>query len=565
MLLPIACEPLESRTLLSLVLATNPPLTTGDNGGPILADPHVALVFWGGGWSGSPVPSVTQVQMAAQTVLTSRYTYDLSAYRAALGGGGSIYGSYFVTSTSPPAQFTTDDMLAMLQSSINAGALPRPTVDNHLLYMVIPQAGSNDPSELLGGFHSYDLDNQNNRFYYGWTVNDGTIDTISYYLSHEIVEAMTDPDGTAIQVNPRDPVFWNEVSDGPAQAYTARLNGFLMQSYWLQSKNAYVIGTGAQDISNVGGHLVINGDQLANKNDTITVTPASGGGINVNINGESFGLIGGSVNDITLSGLTGNDTIRIQASQRATVNGGDGTDAIHFDGNDSLLPSVLLPSGGDDSVFLNSASVTVNASQRLGALTVGINSTFVVSPGGSKVLTVTGVTVGIGAVLDLNDNDMIVDYPTGSASPQGIIQTDINNGRSSSWYGPGIISTAARMQLYNTTLGVLSASQYKSIYGPAATFAGQTIDNSAVLIKYTYYGDADFNGIVNFDDYSRIDSSFGTERTGWLNGDFDGNGNINFDDYALIDLAFNTQSIAQRTGRATPRGEVKSARLFQLR
>ena len=60
-------------------------------------------------------------------------------------------------------------------------------------------------------------------------------------------------------------------------------------------------------------------------------------------------------------------------------------------------------------------------------------------------------------------------------------------------------------------------------------------------MKYTYYGDTDFNGVVNFDDYSRTDAGFNNGRTGWLNGDFDGNGIVNFDDYSLIDLAFNTQ------------------------
>jgi len=90
----------------------------------------------------------------------------------------------------------------------------------------------------------------------------------------------------------------------------------------------------------------------------------------------------------------------------------------------------------------------------------------------------------------------------------------------------------------------MEASDYKSVYGQNATFDGQSIDSTAVLVKYTYYGDADFNGKVNFDDYARIDAGFGAHRTGWLNGDFDGNGAINFDDYALIDLAFNSQGVA---------------------
>jgi hypothetical protein len=68
-------------------------------------------------------------------------------------------------------------------------------------------------------------------------------------------------------------------------------------------------------------------------------------------------------------------------------------------------------------------------------------------------------------------------------------------------------------------------------------------------VKYTYYGDADFNGVVNFDDYSRIDNGFSTGKSGWLNGDFDGNGVVNFDDYSLIDLAFNGQTIARKPAK----------------
>ena len=59
------------------------------------------------------------------------------------------------------------------------------------------------------------------------------------------------------------------------------------------------------------------------------------------------------------------------------------------------------------------------------------------------------------------------------------------------------------------------------------------------LVRYTIYGDADLNGVVNFDDYARTDNGFLNNRTGWVNGDYDYNNLINFDDYSLIDLAFN--------------------------
>ena len=53
-----------------------------------------------------------------------------------------------------------------------------------------------------------------------------------------------------------------------------------------------------------------------------------------------------------------------------------------------------------------------------------------------------------------------------------------------------------------------------------------------VLVRYTSYGDADLNGVVNFDDYARTDPGFANSRTGWVNGDFDYDNVVNFDDYA---------------------------------
>jgi len=42
-----------------------------------------------------------------------------------------------------------------------------------------------------------------------------------------------------------------------------------------------------------------------------------------------------------------------------------------------------------------------------------------------------------------------------------------------------------------------------------------------VLIKFTYYGDADFNGKIDSNDYSHIDFGFNhAGSTGWANGDF---------------------------------------------
>jgi hypothetical protein len=141
--------------------------------------------------------------------------------------------------------------------------------------------------------------------------------------------------------------------------------------------------------------------------------------------------------------------------------------------------------------------------------------------------------------LNLADNDLIV-----TAGDRALVQAQVAFARhGGAWDKPGITSAAAASApQHNTTLGVLSGQQYRAMNGTGATFDGFAVADSDVLVKYTYYGDTDFNGKVNFDDYVRTDVGFNNHLSGWMNGDFDFNGQVNFDDYVLIDLAFNSQS-----------------------
>jgi hypothetical protein len=182
---------------------------------------------------------------------------------------------------------------------------------------------------------------------------------------------------------------------------------------------------------------------------------------------------------------------------------------------------------------------------RAGALTVNAGTASIIANGSNAgtsrvgALTIAGGTTPT-ATLDLNDNDLIA-----TAGNKATITAQIRSARNNgAWNGQGITSSAARTQAnHATTIGVLSGAEFKSMNGGAsATFDGFTVADSDVLAKYTWYGDTDFNGRVNFDDYVRTDNGFNNHLTGWMNGDYDGNNAVNFDDYVLIDLAFNTQS-----------------------
>ena len=96
--------------------------------------------------------------------------------------------------------------------------------------------------------------------------------------------------------------------------------------------------------------------------------------------------------------------------------------------------------------------------------------------------------------------------------------------------------TAASVTNPLTTLAVAEASGALGISdAETALFDGQTVDATAVLVKYTYIGDMNLDGTINGDDYFNIDAGFTALANGYASGDLDYNGRIDADDYFLID------------------------------
>jgi hypothetical protein len=121
------------------------------------------------------------------------------------------------------------------------------------------------------------------------------------------------------------------------------------------------------------------------------------------------------------------------------------------------------------------------------------------------------------------------------------------------WNGSGIESSAAAMAPATMALGVELNSDGSSANGglgdPLTTsFDGLSVTETDVLVKYTYFGDANLDGVVSAADYQAIDNGFNLGLSGWDNGDFNYDGMINGDDYALIDNAFNTQGSVSFAG-----------------
>jgi hypothetical protein len=216
--------------------------------GPFMSIVNVNLVFWGQEWqSASPPVTPAAVQQAVRNICNGPYLE--AAYKYANHGSASVKN--VVSTNTPnapvsPATFNKASVTTLLTSLLNAGTLPGPksTTVGTNLYVVLPPSIAIFGPGGVNGFHAFfDWTNpatsSNERVYYAVVLNNGTLDFITTVLSHELVEAYTDPEGTFIQVAPANPNSWNEVGD--VCQSSAYLDGVLVQSYWSQDLNACVI------------------------------------------------------------------------------------------------------------------------------------------------------------------------------------------------------------------------------------------------------------------------------------------------------------------------------------
>jgi hypothetical protein len=304
------------------------------------------------------------------------------------------------------------------------------------------------------------------------------------------------------------------------------------------------------------GTLTIDGSQASN-NGTTTFLSQRNGTISIVGVGGYFSAPAASVSAVVYNGTSGVDALNVNGNVTPPIVfvGNGGNDSVGFSADGAASPASATISADlgittSVTIYAN-ATTNFNATQHIASLKTNDGGVARMTADGSRALETRTLTLTGTGTLDLNDNNLIVDYATSTQLPA--VQSLINAARSGgAWTGNGITSSSAKNNSdHNTSLGAMEASDFKNLYGASALFDGEAIDTTAVLVKYTYYGDTDFNGQVNFDDYVRTDSGFNNHSSGWLNGDFDGNGQVNFDDYVLIDLAFNTQSGALH--RLSPR------------
>ncbi|HWP40528.1 MAG TPA: family 16 glycosylhydrolase, partial [Tepidisphaeraceae bacterium] len=259
---------------------------------------------------------------------------------------------------------------------------------------------------------------------------------------------------------------------------------------------------------------------------TGTLSSAASGLRVVRLGGDGNGLISGVIQD-------GNATLGIV---KDGAGGWTISAANTYTGGTTVNDGVLVA-----NKFSN-GTLTVNG----GVAQVSVKGT-ANSPSGTT--RVPALNVSTTARLDLNNNALVVNNGNlGTITSR--IKSALENNGNFDWQGPGIGSTQANVQ--NTTagsflfgLGVIKNDLAQvGGTGPIYTdFAGESgLTAAEVLVKFTYFGDADLSGSIDATDYSLIDNGYVNTLSGWLNGDFDYSGTIDATDYALIDNAYVNQA-----------------------
>jgi hypothetical protein len=218
-------------------------------------------------------------------------------------------------------------------------------------------------------------------------------------------------------------------------------------------------------------------------------------------------------------------------------------------------PAITVPAGTTYPIGAHAGSgVSV---QVIAGITIDPGGVAIVAPAPMNanrqllVITAPGLSIAGSSghwtgLLDLTNNDM--DLPGGSlATTTDQIRQGYNLAGGGNWAGTGGItsSAAAGDSSHLTALGVIQNNQSGSpLYTAANPFDTYTPGAGDILVKYTYFGDANLDGKVDGSDYSLIDAGYASQGllTGWYNGDFNYDGVVDGSDYALIDNAFNNQT-----------------------
>jgi hypothetical protein len=347
--------------------------------------PAVNLIFSGPTWSSSQGKQEEAAIIASvQAILNSPYLSGLTEYgsdgKANLGSVTTTSNTVTMTGSGNSTQATLSSVDGVIQAAFfNGFALPGYNDWQHApIEFVI-----SDPTSTGNFSHGYNQQGQwffppNYPFFQmpahvvwvGTMTPTGSgagpvdIDRFTVTFSHELVETMSDPDGNGITVTPPAKLPKSILGDGQigdneadGQRYVSRVDGQLVQAYWSNRYQAFIVPDGnTQTVTLIGiwkedsatntefftntFQLWVNGDQLGpNYADTLYLATTNTGNLFVSLNTEGF-------------------TFELNEIAQVFVDTGGGVNTVNVYSLPSTLNSLTVESvGGTDTVNIGQGSL----------------------------------------------------------------------------------------------------------------------------------------------------------------------------------------------------------------
>jgi len=327
-------------------------------------------------------------------------------------------------------------------------------------------------------------------------------------------------------------------------AYTVNLVNFAAYgSTPLEIQGHHGDDTVTLDFSNgsfaPAGGIVAIGDNFANWQDRLVIKGTAGDDViefrNDAARGKHF-LIGGAA-----AGGGSPVIVAYDAFYDRRFDGGAGNDSLTMRGDFTFVEDFGTATANLTLNVENGARLLFAESQTLAALNVN-DGVAELNLNGRHTLKTRALSVLAAGVLEMQNNDLVVDY-TG-ASAIGTWNGNAYGGITGLIAAGRIRSTPALENAQGTTtLGIGEAADVFSLgAGETTLWNFQTVDATSVVVKYTYAGDANLDGVIDGADYGTLDNWYQFPGTaGFANGDVNYDGVIDGADYGTLDNSIQLQ------------------------
>ena len=217
------------------------------------------------------------------------------------------------------------------------------------------------------------------------------------------------------------------------------------------------------------------------------------------------------------SNVTWNSSTKaLTVNGAATINANPGADVPLITGTTAAAVLTINPSAGR-AVRVGGLTLTGGATATLTSLGAGRTAA------NSRVLVVNGntFTIDVNSKLDLTDNNLVLNYSgaTPVAGVEAMVKTGYGTGN---WLGKRITSSKANANA-NFALAVADNANLTIPFNTTTRlFAGEAVDITSVLVKYTHRVDLDLDGVITTNDATIFNSNYSEGGAAlWTKGDLD--------------------------------------------